>query len=118
MHICYCHKQLQKPRVSTPLLLSGGGLCAVCRVVTRRTWLPLDRPGGLQSQLGEGLPVLVTVSLREERRGRGKETSGVAATLKWGRRVEPSAARCHSCSGLARTLLRTVQNPGRGRTVL
>lgn len=29
MHICYCHKQLQKPRVSAPFLLSAGGLCAV-----------------------------------------------------------------------------------------
>jgi hypothetical protein len=28
--------------------------------------------GDLQSQLGEGLPVLVTVSLREERKREGK----------------------------------------------
>lgn len=73
-------------------------------------WPRTGLGGVLQSQLGEGLPVLVTVSLREEGRGREKEISRVAATLKWGRRVEPSAARC---SGLARTLLRTAQNPGR-----
>lgn len=37
--------------------------------------MALDGPGGwggLQSQLGEGLPVLVTVSLREERKKEGK----------------------------------------------
>lgn len=54
MHTCYCHKQLQKHASPLLSLLSGGGLCAVCRVVTRRTWLAVDGPERPPEPVGGG----------------------------------------------------------------
>lgn len=44
MHTCYCHKQLQNPRVSSCLAPRGVGR-VLCCVVIGRTWLARGGPG-------------------------------------------------------------------------
>lgn len=71
MHTCTATSNC-KNRASPLLSRSAGwAVCCVVRSPEGPGW-PWTGLGGLQSQLGQGLPALVTVSLREGRKRKGK----------------------------------------------
>lgn len=90
MHTCYCHKQLQKPRVSAPLLLGGGGLCAVL-CGHQKDLAGLGWAWGPPEPVGAGASCSCNCQLeRREEEGGKRKPPGLLPPLKKGGRAEPS----------------------------